>query len=121
VTFHGKAEPVSGYGSKSPADGLHQGEEGDMMSKWNCLLNKPRDGETILKANYDKLLHISGTFIATLGLARWLPKEIALTITLTFCLAKTIWNYNNDRKYKPAGDWIANIAGLFLWALWELI
>ncbi len=84
------------------------------------LLNTPRHGETILKANYDKLLHIGGVFILTLWLSRWLSNSLALGITLALCIAKIAWNYK-DRKYNPMGDCLANMIGLILWLLWEKI
>jgi len=41
----------------------------------------------------------------------------AVIIILILCTGKTVWNYYNDKSYKPYGDWIANAIGFGLWIL----
>lgn len=75
----------------------------------------------MLKKYYDKLLHITGSFMALIWLARMVPVLFALLIVVSLCVLKTIWNYKSDSAYKPYRDWIANFIGIGLWRLYETI
>lgn len=79
------------------------------------LLNQPKYGEGLLVANYDKLLHIGGVFIAILWLQKVLHPILAYTVVFGLCLAKTVRHYRKDRCYNPLGDWIANFIGFAMW------
>jgi hypothetical protein len=71
-----------------------------------------------LKRNYDKLLHVLGLFVAMLWLDRFLPIIFALLIVLCLCLAKSAWNQYENRQHGHFGDWISNITGLLMYAIW---
>lgn len=80
------------------------------------MLNPPGD-IGYLRANYDKLLHITGTFTVLSLLSVWLPGLGAFAIVLVLQSAKTTWNYISNKNYNPIGDLISNIIGYSLFAL----
>lgn len=94
------------------------------------FLNKPspsrygesyKDQESLLHANYDKLLYVLGSFTALLWLNKFIHPVGSIIIVLLLCILKTIWNYKaSDDPYNPAGDWLANLIGFSLWILWEI-
>ncbi|KKL90295.1 hypothetical protein LCGC14_1906090, partial [marine sediment metagenome] len=73
---------------------------------------------TKLSANYDKLLHILGSFTALLWLSKFIHPIISIIIVLLLSILKTIWNHTSDDSYKPTGDWLANAIGFVLWRLY---
>lgn len=84
------------------------------------LLNESSIDETLLHANYDKLLHILGSFTALLWLSKFIHPVISIIIVLLLCVLKTIWNYTSDDSCKLVGDWLANAIGFVLWGLYVL-
>ena len=69
---------------------------------------------------YDKLLHISITFMMLVFLDKFILMVVtarlwsivfAVTITLIMQIIKTLWNYSKDGSYSPYGDWLANLIG----------
>lgn len=83
------------------------------------LLNPPGDVGW-LKSNYDKLLHITGTFTAMSvlsGTGSYTSALGAFLIVLTLQVSKTAWNYVDSDRYNPCGDWICNIIGYVLYAM----
>ena len=67
-----------------------------------------------LQRHYDKLLHVSITFMGIAWLAKWLPLYICVPVMLAAQVFKTWANYRADREYKPYGDWAANLSGYAL-------
>ena len=84
------------------------------------FLNNPSQGETSLHANYDKLLHILGSFVALLWLSKIIHPVGSIIIVLLLCILKTIGNYKKDDTYNPAGDWLSNAIGFGLCLCWWL-
>ncbi len=82
------------------------------------LLNPRTPDSTLLKANYDKLLHFAGSFTALVWLSKIAPKPAAFVVVLILCLLKTIWNYRCSSRYNPIGDWLANMIGFGLWYIY---
>ncbi len=83
------------------------------------FLNEPAyRRETRLHANYDKLLHILGSFTALLWLSKFIHPVGSIISVLLLCISKAILNYNSDDSYKPVGDWLANLIGFVLWGLY---
>lgn len=70
-----------------------------------------------LKQHYDKLLHVSVTFMMMALLCKMLPAHAALATTLMAQLAKTALNRVTDDTYKPWGDWLANAAGYAVYTM----
>ncbi len=81
------------------------------------ILNPATDDKDLLQSNYDKLLHILGSFAALLWLSKVLSELTVIILVLILCTAKTIWNYAKDKRYSPIGDWLANAIGFTLWYL----
>lgn len=86
-----------------------------MIIMRQLLLNTPKYKEGYLRANYDKLLHLCGSFTALVWLCKFLPRWIGFSIVFFLCISKTIWNFSKCGKYNPLGDWLANTLGFILW------
>lgn len=73
-----------------------------------------------LKAHYDKILHITVTFMLILYLERIISLPYALLLTFLLQGGKVIWNLTRTKNYRMVGDWVANIVGYALAAgyLW---
>lgn len=83
------------------------------------FLNKSSYEETLLHANYDKLLHVLGSFTALLWLNKFINPIASIIIVLVLCVLRTIQHYKaSDASYNPAGDWLANAIGFVLWGLY---
>jgi len=74
-----------------------------------------------LNQHYDKLLHISCTFVAMCFLRVWLPWNVAIAMALFMQGGKVYWNYKADVLYRPAGDVLANVAGFGLYWLYVVV
>jgi len=75
----------------------------------------------LLQKNYDKLLHILGTFTAMAFACLWLETGQAVVLVFTLQVVKTMWNVDRDKTYKPHGDWLANAGGYALYTLYWLL
>ena len=71
-----------------------------------------------LKPHYDKLLHISITFMLMCFLHAWLHLGIAFLIMAILQVGKIVWNYYDDYTYRPAGDVLANLIGYAIFGLY---
>ena len=74
-----------------------------------------------LKDCYDKLLHISITFVLMCFLCVWLPWYIAVMIMAILQVAKIVWNYHEDYWYHPFWDVMANLGGYALFVLYAVV
>lgn len=88
------------------------------------LLNSPTQDRTLLQVNYDKLLHVTGSFMVLVWLSKILTSVHTICIVLGLCCVKTLWNYVADSRCcrqtsrsSILGDWIANGLGFGLWIL----
>ena len=83
-----------------------------------------------LQRYYDKLLHISITFMLLVWLDMLMSMVVtarsgsigfAVTVTLLMQIIRTAWNYSADSTYRPLGDWMANcigyVATVLFWVL----
>jgi len=71
-----------------------------------------------LKDHYDKLLHISITFLLMCFLCVWLPWWMATLIMANLQAGKVVWNYRQDYWYHWMGDMTANVIGYAIFALY---
>jgi len=71
-----------------------------------------------LKPHYDKLLHVSITFSGVIFLSKWMPIIIAVVLIAIAQVTKTWLNYRCDKSYRPVGDWLANLTGYLLIAVY---
>ena len=74
-----------------------------------------------LKEQYDKILHVTVTFTLMLFATIWLSIPIAVGIVFALQVIKTIRNGVLDKTYKLYGDWLANLGGYALYALYYLL
>jgi hypothetical protein len=81
------------------------------------ILNPATDNKSILIANYDKLLHVLGSFTALVWLDKILSPMVSIIIVISLCCIKTKWNYRKYKLYNPIGDWVANLIGFALFGL----
>jgi len=89
-----------------------------------CIFNPATESHGLLKANYDKLLHLLGVFTLMIWYTLYLTVLGSAIIVFVMCGAKMVLNfamgYLIGKKYNPIGDWIFNIAGFGLWMLYEV-
>jgi len=71
-----------------------------------------------LNQHYDKLLHISITFMLLCFLHACLTLYLAVICVVLLQIAKVIWNYSADWFYHPAGDILANVIGFAVFGLY---
>ncbi len=76
------------------------------------------DLHTRLKNNYDKLLHILGTFTVMCFLCAWFSWHTSAGIMMFMQAGKMLWNHQVEKTYRPAGDLLANAIGFGLYALY---
>ena len=74
-----------------------------------------------IKEYYDKLLHISCTFTGLMFLTRFWNIPASAGIMVGLQIIKTANNRRLDKKYKPCGDWAANIMGYAVYCVYMLI
>ena len=63
-----------------------------------------------MKQYYDKLLHISITYMLVVIMAKFMDIGFAVAITFTLQCGKVVWNMR-DKNYTMLGDCAANCIG----------
>lgn len=74
-----------------------------------------------LKQHYDKLLHVTITFMLLMFATKWLSVWLSVGIVFTLQTVKVFRNKIIDKKYTCTGDLVANGIGYWVWIFWVIL